>query len=302
MNDRKARLAKVRAELQLLSPGIQLQDAIPGLKRTIHRLIPDSFSWWLEIDADIGISTRWIWLGHPGVCRIGSVSDPDASIMLRLLQDTNWEEEVDAAIETVEAFEREALRIAQAKRRARVTSRDSLEPIQMPEPGPLTIEGKREQARKIIADSLKTKHSRKMIRQSSQPAFTPVPECDGIRRIRWKAPEKAPHAQLLPPTLRDELPEFGLSCSRLPNPRSCVWLSFESAKDLWHQVFIRPTGTFQRLVMFGCQWRTPALIEHVTQCGIIERHLTREEAATMTTEQFWTKKEEILSKVEIVTD
>jgi len=279
----------------------RLQEAIPDLKAIINEVVPDSFSWWLEIDAVVGISIRWIWLGHPGVSHIGRFSDADATILISCLRKINWDDEINAAIASVESFEQEALRIAQANRKALMTaSQSNLEPVKMPEPAPITIEGKRALVQKSIADELKNNHRQKLIKRQLQKNARPVIKCDGIRRILLKSPKDKPAAQLLPPTLRDELPEFGLSRSRHTNPRACVWSAYDTAAELYHQVYINPPGTFQRLVMLGCQWRTPEVIEFITQGKVLENHLTRKDAAEMTPEAFQAKRIEILKNVEII--
>ena len=298
MKSKKAYMAVLRNELRISQRSNQLQSAIPSLRAIINEIVPKAFSWWIEIDSDVGISVRWIWLGHPGVTRIGCVSDADTSIMVNVLRQINWDDEVNAAIETVESFEREALKVAQANRKALITSAESAKPLEMPAPSPFTLAGKKHVAQIARADSLKSRRKRELFQEQYAPP--PKIACDGVNRVRVIPPSNAPLGQLLPPTLKDELPEYALSTSRHPNPRACTWIPCESLAELMHEVYIQPRDTFQRAVILDIQWRTPAVIEYITHCEILKNFITPEAAAQMSAQDFYAKSLEIISKIEIV--
>ena len=79
-----------------------ISDGVQLLKAHVRGKVPDRFGWWIEIDHDVRISIRWLWLGHPAVTHSGSVSDCDVTIALSFLDRVDWNAEVSAAMESVE--------------------------------------------------------------------------------------------------------------------------------------------------------------------------------------------------------
>lgn len=134
--------------------GTQIQPHVKPFRDAVRSLIPASFKWWVELDDDIGFSIRWFWMGHAAVSYIGRVQDVDPSIMLSLLSVVDWEDEVGRAIQSVEAYEAELLTIAQSNRRNRLTD-SNLAPIEMPPPGPLSVEAKKQLSRARYVQGIK---------------------------------------------------------------------------------------------------------------------------------------------------
>ena len=122
-----------------------LSDGASLLKKTIRSLIPPTFGWWLEMDHDVRISVRWLWLGHPAVVHSGSVSDTDVTIMLALLRGVDWDAEAAAAMENVEAAEAKLLRSAQERRRIKLTDKAhlvALPPVELGTPVAISFNDK----------------------------------------------------------------------------------------------------------------------------------------------------------------
>lgn len=120
-----------------MKPPEQIRNGVATLKSRLRAHIPETFGWWVEIDNDIRVSIRWIWLGHPGVMHAGSVSDPDIDIALALVETVDWTAEVDAAIASVEHTEFELLAKAQKRRRFNIT--DTAHLVALPEPEPTRL-------------------------------------------------------------------------------------------------------------------------------------------------------------------
>lgn len=152
--------------------GTQIQPHVKPFRDAVRSLIPTSFKWWVELDDDIGFSIRWFWMGHAAVSYIGRVEDVDPSIMLSLLSVVDWEDEVGRAIQSVEAYEAELLTVAQSNRRNRLTD-SNLAPIEMPPPGPLSVDAKKQLSRARYVQGIKyrefiTEPARILMRPSEQ--------------------------------------------------------------------------------------------------------------------------------------
>ncbi len=110
------RSSKDTREMTTISEGHAL------LKTKLRAIIPQNFGWWMEMDHDVEIRVRWLWLGHPAVTHSGSVSDCDLTIVLALLRNVDWDAEAKEAIDSVEAAEAALLKSAQDRRRLRLTN------------------------------------------------------------------------------------------------------------------------------------------------------------------------------------
>lgn len=101
---------------------LKISEGVGLLKARIRELVPATFGWWMEIDHDLNFAVRWMWLGHPAVTRSGSVSDCDVSIMLAGLESVNWDEQATLAMADVEQTEADLLRVAQDRRRLKLSN------------------------------------------------------------------------------------------------------------------------------------------------------------------------------------
>lgn len=123
-----------------------LSEAVQVLKKEIRGMIPEEFGWWLEVDHDVRISVRWIWMGHPSATHSGSCSDCDVSILLDLLRQVNWEAQREEAMRSVEDAEAALLKCAQERRRLKLTNTGgplALPPVELPPQLPVTFDGKK---------------------------------------------------------------------------------------------------------------------------------------------------------------
>ena len=122
-----------------MSPEQFVAASLRALRKTIRSVIPETFGWWFEMDHDIAVSIRWIWLGHPGVTHCGAVSDSSIEILVALLRCVDWDAEVSAAIQSVEATEIRLLQAAQVRRRLKLTDRAFLSSLPEPETEPADL-------------------------------------------------------------------------------------------------------------------------------------------------------------------
>lgn len=141
---------------------VLVQTAIKTIRDSVRNVVPSDFAWWIEIDDEVGFAVRWIWTGHPGVSYVGRLLDSDASIACRMLLSVNWREEVDRSIQSVEAFERVALKAAQENRKLKLTG-SNLPPISLPDPGPFSVGGKRQEASAAFVSGLHERRRRRAI-------------------------------------------------------------------------------------------------------------------------------------------
>ncbi len=245
---------------------------ISALKKVISQLVPSTFSWWIEID-DTYIGLRWIWNGHPTVSFVGRLQDSDTTILLALLAQVDWDQEIDLAIASVEEFERSALDAAQAKRKATLLNRtQALADIELPKIPPVTIEEKRSAYQNHKAKEIsRTVHGR---------TYAPTP-----RELANDELHRHGYAKALPPTLKDELPEFGLSKSFAASPRQCTWQEFSGYDELMHELFKHPENTYKQMVAFGFLWRYN-LIYTLGDWLLAHEELAGEVAQGMTCEEF----------------
>lgn len=120
-----------------------IADGIRTLKRTVREIVPPSFGWWIEVDHEVRVSIRWLWLGHPAVTHSGSITDDDISIVLHLLRSVDWSAEATAAMANVEEAEVKLLRIAQQSRRLKLSDSAhllaTLPPVELPAPVPVAL-------------------------------------------------------------------------------------------------------------------------------------------------------------------
>lgn len=150
--------------------GNNMQPHVKSFRDAIRVIIPPAFKWWVELDDDIGFSIRWIWMGNAAVSFIGRVEDVDPGILLALLSVVDWTEEIRRAIQSVEAYEAEALAIAQTNRRNALTG-SSLPRVELPDPGPFSIDAKRQLARARYAQGVKY---REFITEPARILFRPT--------------------------------------------------------------------------------------------------------------------------------
>lgn len=99
----------------------RIQESLRDARKRISAAIPEAFGWWLELDHEVRLSVRWIWLGHPAVTHCGGVTDYDITIVMMFLEDVDWEAEVSAAMAGIENAESLLLQTAQKKRRLRLS-------------------------------------------------------------------------------------------------------------------------------------------------------------------------------------
>lgn len=240
---------------------------VPTLRQNIHSVIPLDFSWWLEMDYDIGVSICWIWTGHPGVSKIGRLFDSDLSILLSLLRQIDWSEQVNAAVDTVDAFEREALRAAQNKRRSLIApGLTSLPSVALPEPGPFTLDEKREVHRVGLAKRL------------SKKKRTPLPQLPAL--------SQGVHYPPAAPIDSTAFPEFAYTCSASSRPQWCKWESCASYSDLIRALLLRPLGEVRRVILFGLCWVNPTIEKVFLYNGQLRSLLPSSKTLKMTPDEF----------------
>jgi hypothetical protein len=150
--------------------GVQIQPHVKPFRDSIRSIIPSSFKWWVELDDDIGFSIRWIWMGNAAVSYVGRAEDLDPGILLSLISVVDWDDEVRRAIQSVEAYEAEALAIAQTNRRNSLIG-SNLPRIEFPDPGPFSIEEKRRLARARFIQGIKY---REFITEPTRILFQPT--------------------------------------------------------------------------------------------------------------------------------
>lgn len=229
-------VARQLAKSDGLAVGAAATNVVSTIRQVIQSVIPGDFHWWLEMESEIGISVRWVWLGHSAVSYVGGVRDSDITILLALLRDVNWFIERDKAIESVEGYEREALRIAQERRRIKAVGPKAtkLKTVEIPEPPPFTLEGKRiarsvglaragyesaveEKQRKQAAESAKKGTGRKIHSYRSDSAIS----------------------------------DYALTRSTGQILKYWVWTKFEEKEELMDALCAQPPGSFSHLCVYG---------------------------------------------------
>lgn len=234
--------------LALAAPGGVLLGAaastvVSGMRASIQPLVPSDFYWWMEIDSDVGVSIRWVWLGHPSVVHVGGVQDFDLSIVLTLLRGVNWFVERQRAIESVEGYEAEALKAAQTRRRQKIVRGDAkpLAPVEIPPPPPVSLEAKRAVRRAGLAragyDAAIQEKTRKLLAKEHAPA----PSYKSRKSVAGLS--------------------YGLTKSRALSPGLWVWQRYESRDEMMEALVTEPPGTFTHVcfheVVTDCvdKWR-----------------------------------------------
>lgn len=210
--------------------------AVHAVRRAVHEVIPGDFHWWMEIEPEIGQSIRWIWLGHTAVSHIGGVSDPNVAILVDLLRGVNWESERAVAIESVEGYEQAALQVAQEKRKNRFLGRSKgkLDEVRMPEPPPLSIEGKRIVHRVGLARAGYAAAVDEKLRKQ-HAALAEKPTSPEIRNYR----------------VDSSRPQFAVTKSKGYLVRAWQWEPFESLEDVQERLASEPAESFTHICVYG---------------------------------------------------
>lgn len=241
-----------------------IQDALRHLRLRVRELIPEPFAWWLELDHDISMSVRWIWLGHPNVPHCGGISDTDVTIIIGLLERVDWSAEVTAAMESVEAFEREALTVAQKRRRLKITDKANLralDALEMPKPVPSSLAEKKSELGPIVIPGKRV----------------PVPTLEELmaagRSIAADDEQADPDSasdsssKNSPKTTRTLSPEvvgdYALTRSKTHIIKHLVWEEFETLRDLLLAIRENPEGTFERASVCGFRIDGPTFVERM---------------------------------------
>jgi hypothetical protein len=239
---------------------------VPSLRNVIRSIIPSDFSWWIEMDDDIGVSICWIWTGHPGVSKVGRLFDADLSIALSLLPKIDWSEQVNLAVDTVDAFEREALRAAQNKRRSFLAHGVSvLPPVTLPEPGPFTLADKREGFRTNVGKKLLNK-KRIIPTQVIQSHIVEYPLAVSIDSKKF--------------------PEYAFTSSVSSRYQWCKWEASASYSDLIRILLLRDAGEVRRVILFGMCWVCPTIEKVFLHNGKLRSSLPASKILKMTPADF----------------
>lgn len=219
-----------------LQLGMGVETIVFSVNRTVQKLIPSDFHWWLEIDGDILASVRWVWLGHSAVNYIGGISDPSVILLVQLLKSVNWHVERQLAVESVEGYEEEALKAAQAKRRQRLTGSptEKIQPITIPEPPAMGVEAKRVVHRvKIARAGYRAAVEESTRRQNALAAANPArPSFHSYRSD-------------------SKIPQQGLTRSKGKIRSSWEWIAFEERQDAMEALVAEPPGTFTHICVHG---------------------------------------------------
>lgn len=266
---RKWRVSDQQRILTAISEGHGL------LKACLRRIIPPTFGWWLEVDHDVEIRARWLWLGHPGVTHSGSRSDSDVTILLALLRQVDWEAEAKEAMGSVEKAEHEILKSAQEVRRLRLTNHAhtlALPPIQsLALPAATFDEKKRERvpflrpARRLTAEEIDERLAEAETEEEDAPG-TPLESTHENTRTAVGDPEQdGPLSQTDKPAARrrgvGDMTEFFLTRDRCTDGpiASLNWERYSDLAHLLRAVNRHPAGTFTEAYLYGgmCRLRGP---------------------------------------------
>ncbi|WP_129047455.1 hypothetical protein [Oleiharenicola lentus] len=196
----------------------------------------------MEIDSEIGVSVHWVWLGHSAVSRVGGVSDFNVDILLELLRGVNWFVQRHDAIESVEGYEQAALKAAQEKRRNRAIGRSGgkLKEVRIPEPPPLSIEGK------------------KLVHRVGVARAGYLAAVDEANRKQMSAAAAKPK----PPEFRaykanKSVPCFGLTGSKGTIIAAWIWSTFHEKEEMMDKLCADPAGTYTHLTVYGLVFDEP---------------------------------------------